>query len=119
MNRTRRRPFIGMGRYPESLQSATAELNLEGNDDILLPDHPAPRPPILATLESLLAASPTLLTCRELLERRASPPRAQNRACAPPPAVFILTDFDHWSSCVPGSEGFRWPDAVANSLSDR
>src|SRR5204863_6078936 len=34
---TRRRTFTGVGRYPDTLQSATAELNPEGTDYVLLP----------------------------------------------------------------------------------
>src|SRR5438094_8536417 len=42
---TRRRTFTGVGRYPGTLQTATAELNLEGTDYVLLPDRPPPYPP--------------------------------------------------------------------------
>jgi hypothetical protein len=73
---TRRRTLTGVGRYPETLQSATAELNLAGTDYLLLPDSPAPHPPLLTTLQTLLAQSPTPLTRRELLERwPGEPPR--------------------------------------------
>jgi hypothetical protein len=44
----------GVGRYPETLQSATAELNLAGTDYLLVPDGPAPHPPLLTTLQTLL-----------------------------------------------------------------
>ncbi len=65
---TRRRTFTGVGRYPGTLQAAHAELNPDGTDYVLLPDStPPPHPPLLATLQALLAASPTPLTRRELL----------------------------------------------------
>jgi hypothetical protein len=70
---TRRRTFTGVGRYPETLQTATAELNPEGTDYVLLPDNTAPAPPLLGTLQTLLAASATPLTCRELLARWPAP----------------------------------------------
>ncbi|MBI3823761.1 MAG: AAA family ATPase [Planctomycetes bacterium] len=69
VNMTRRRTFTGVGRYPETLQTVSAELNPEGTDYVLLPDSPAPHPPLLSTLQTLLKASPTPLTCRELLDR--------------------------------------------------
>ena len=50
LSMTRRRTFTGLGRYPETLQAATAELNPEGTDYVLLPDHPALHPPLLSTL---------------------------------------------------------------------
>jgi hypothetical protein len=80
---TRRRPFTGVGRYPETLQTATADLNPEGTDYILLPDCPAPPPPLFSTLQTLLAASPTPLTRRELFERWPAP--------APSPATLWRT----------------------------
>jgi hypothetical protein len=58
-----------VGRYPDTLQAVSAELNAEGTDYLLLPDSPAPHPPLLATLQTLLAESPTPLTCNELLAR--------------------------------------------------
>jgi hypothetical protein len=70
---SRRRIFTGVGRYPETLQTATAELNPEGTDYVLLPDSPAPPPPLLCTLQTLLTASPTPLTCSELLDRWPAP----------------------------------------------
>jgi hypothetical protein len=73
---TRRRTFTGVGRYPGSLQSATADLNPEGTDYILLPDSAPSHPPLLATLQTLLCESPTPLTRRELIARWPSdPPR--------------------------------------------
>lgn len=66
---TRRRIFTGVGRYPETLQTAAAELNADGTDYVLLPDSPPPHAPMLATLQTLLTASPAPLTCRELLTR--------------------------------------------------
>jgi hypothetical protein len=66
---TRRRGFTGVGRYPDTLQTARAELNAEGTDYVLLPDSPEPPPPLLATLQTLLTESPTPLTGRELLAR--------------------------------------------------
>jgi hypothetical protein len=68
---TRRRHFTGVGRYPETLQSASAELNSEGTDYVLEPETPAPHPPILTTLQTLLTG--TSLSCRELLDRWPSP----------------------------------------------
>src|SRR5258708_2437143 len=59
---TRRRTFTGVGRYPGTLQTATAELNPEGTDYLLLPDSSPPHPPLLTTLQTLLAESPTPLT---------------------------------------------------------
>jgi hypothetical protein len=64
----RRRIFTGVGRYPETLQTVTAELNPEGTDYMLLEGSPAPQPPLLNTLQTLLTQSPTPLTCRELLD---------------------------------------------------
>ncbi len=66
---TRRRTFTGVGRYPDTLPSATAELNPEGTDYVLLPDSPEPHAPLLGTLQTLLSDSPTPLTRRELLAR--------------------------------------------------
>jgi hypothetical protein len=66
---TRRRTFTGVGRYPDTLQTATAELNVEGTDYVLLGDSPPPHPPLLGTLQTLLTESPTPLTRRELLAR--------------------------------------------------
>ena len=37
VNMTRRRTFTGVGRYPETLQTATAELNPAGTDYVLQP----------------------------------------------------------------------------------
>jgi hypothetical protein len=70
---TRRRTFSGIGRYPETLQAASAELYSEGTDYLLLPESPAPPPHLLPTLKALLAQSPTLLTRRELLARWPAP----------------------------------------------
>lgn len=64
---TRRRTFSGVGRYPGTLQTVSAELNAEGTDYRLLPGGSAPGPPLFATLEALLRASPVPLTRRELL----------------------------------------------------
>jgi hypothetical protein len=65
----RRRIFTGVGRYPGILQSASAELNPDGTDYTLSPETPAPHPPLLATLQSLLSESATPLTRQELLTR--------------------------------------------------
>jgi hypothetical protein len=74
---TRRRTFTGVGRYPDTLQAASAELNPEGTDYLLLEGSAPPQPPLLATLQALLAASPTPLTRQELLARwPGAPPRA-------------------------------------------
>jgi hypothetical protein len=70
---TRRRTFTGIGRYPETLQAASAELNSEGTDYLLLSESPAPPPHLLPTLKALLAQSPTPLTRRELLARWPGP----------------------------------------------
>ena len=76
---TRRRTFTGVGRYPGTLGTVSAELNAEGTDYLLLPDGAPPCAPLLATLEALLGASPVPLTCRELLARWPnSPPRADS-----------------------------------------
>jgi hypothetical protein len=66
---TRQRIITGVGRYPGTLQSATAELNPAGTDYMLEGDRPERQPPLLTTLQALLNASPTPLTGRELLER--------------------------------------------------
>jgi hypothetical protein len=70
---TRRRTFTAVGRYPETLQSASAELNAEGTDYLLLGDSPAPHPPLLGTLQTLLGDSTVPLSRRELLERWPGP----------------------------------------------
>src|SRR5262245_48688255 len=73
---TRRRLFTAAGRFPGTLQTVTAELNAEGTDYMLLADSQPPHPPLLATLQTLLAASPTPLTHHELLARwPGDPPR--------------------------------------------
>jgi hypothetical protein len=69
LGRTRRRTFTGVGRYPDTLETAGAELNSEGTDYLLLPDSPAPQPPLLAILQTLLSESPTPLIRHELLAR--------------------------------------------------
>jgi hypothetical protein len=74
---TRRRTFTGVGRYPGTLGTVSAELNAEGTDYLLLPDGAPPCAPLLATLEALLGASPVPLTRQELLARWPEPvPRA-------------------------------------------
>jgi hypothetical protein len=70
---TRRRTFTGVGRYPGTLQAVSAELNPEGTDYRVLPDGPPLDPPLFATLEALLRASPEPLTRRELLARWPEP----------------------------------------------
>lgn len=75
---TRRRTFTGVGRYPETLQTATAELNPEGTDYVLLEGSTAAHPPVRATLQTLLMESSTPLTCRELLERWPGPAPRQD-----------------------------------------
>jgi hypothetical protein len=70
---TRRRSFTGVGRYPDSLQAVSAELNAEGTDYRVLPDGPPHGPPLFATLEALLRASPVPLTRQELLARWPEP----------------------------------------------
>jgi hypothetical protein len=66
---TRSRTITGVGRYPGTLQSVTAELNADGTDYLLDGDPPNRQPPLLPTLQALLGESPTPLTSRELLER--------------------------------------------------
>lgn len=65
---TRRRRFNGVGRYPGTLQTATAELNAEGTDYEVLGD-PSPHPPLVVTLQALLMESPVPLNRRETLAR--------------------------------------------------
>ena len=52
---------------------ASAELNAEGTDYLLLPGSTPPNPPLFATLHALLRASPVPLTRRELLARWPDP----------------------------------------------
>lgn len=66
---TRRRTFTGVGRYPETMQTATAELNLEGTDYVLQEANASAHAPLLPTLQALLMDSPTSLTRQELLAR--------------------------------------------------
>ena len=78
---TRRRIFTGVGRYPGTLQTATAELNPEGTDYIMLTDSPSPHAPLLGTLQTLLRASSTPLSREEILCRWPEgepPPRADS-----------------------------------------
>jgi hypothetical protein len=70
---TRRRTFTGVGRYPGTLRSVTAELNAEGTDYVLVGGDAPPRAPMLPTLKTLLAQSSTPLTHRELLARWPGP----------------------------------------------
>ena len=70
---TRRRTFTGVGRYPGTLQAVSAELNPEGTDYLVLPGGTPPCPPLFATLEALLRASPVPLTRQELLARWPEP----------------------------------------------
>jgi hypothetical protein len=70
---TRRRIFTGVGRYPDTPQAVSAELNAEGTDYLLSPDSSPPCPPLLPPLQALLAASPVPLTRNELLARWPSP----------------------------------------------
>ena len=74
MGPTRRRIFNGVGRYPDTLQAVTAELNAEGTDYLLLPGSTPADPPLFATLQALLQAGPVPLTRRELLARWPDPP---------------------------------------------
>jgi hypothetical protein len=67
--RTRRRTFVGVGRDPRTLELVHAELNPEGTDYQVLKGPPPPTPPILTTIQTLLAESPTPLTHHELLAR--------------------------------------------------
>ena len=70
---TRRRNFSGVGRYPRTLETLTAELNPEGTDYALLENSPTAHAPLLSTLQSLLAQSAVPLTCRDLLDRWPGP----------------------------------------------
>ena len=70
---TRRRTFTGVGRYPGTLEAVSAELNAEGTDYRALPGGTQPCPPLFATLEALLRASPVPLTRQELLARWPGP----------------------------------------------
>jgi hypothetical protein len=72
---TRRRQFLGVGRYPGTLQQVTAELNAEETDYLILPDQ-APEPsggPGLETVRQLLSQSPEPLTRQEILARWPEP----------------------------------------------
>jgi hypothetical protein len=76
---TRRRIFTGVGRYPGTLESVTAELNAAGTDYVLVEDTVAPSPTLQATLQSLLSASPEPLTHRDLQSRwPGDPPRGDS-----------------------------------------
>jgi hypothetical protein len=70
---TRHGTFTGVGRYPDTLQAVTAELNAEGTDYLRSPDGPPSSPPLLTTVQALLAASPEPLTRRDLLARWPDP----------------------------------------------
>src|SRR5262249_35118713 len=70
---TRRRTFTGLGRYPETLQAAIAELTSDGPDSFPPPEAPAPPPPLPPPLKPLLAKTPTPLPRRELLARWPAP----------------------------------------------
>jgi hypothetical protein len=70
---TRRRTFTGVGGYPGTLGVVSAELNAEGTDYGVLAGGPPPGPPLFATLEALLRASPMPLTRQELLARWPEP----------------------------------------------
>lgn len=72
---TRRRHFSAVGRYPDTLDSLTAELNLEGTNYIFSSDPPAAAAPLLlSTVQQLLGVSPTPLTREELRARWPGPP---------------------------------------------
>jgi hypothetical protein len=78
---TRRRTFRGVGRYPETLQSVSAELNPAGTDYVMLDADSSPHAPLLTTLQALLRASSTPLSRQEILSRwpeSESPPRADS-----------------------------------------
>jgi hypothetical protein len=60
------------------MQSVTAELTLDGTDYVIVPDGSPPAAPLLATVQVPLAASPTPLTHRELLERWPDEPLRQD-----------------------------------------
>jgi hypothetical protein len=80
---TRRRTFRGVGRYPETLQTATAELNAAGTDYILADADAPPRPLLLTTLQTLLGASSTPLSRQEILCRwpQSEPPPRGDSLC--------------------------------------
>jgi hypothetical protein len=64
---TRRRNFTCVGRYPDTLENTSAELNREGTDYVLAKDCTPARPPFLAILQTLLAETP--LTRQEIFDR--------------------------------------------------
>jgi putative intracellular protease/amidase len=77
--RTRRRTFTGVGRYPDTLECVTAELNADGTDYVLTDGSIALPGALLATLQSLLSVSLEPLTQRDLLTRwPGDPPRADS-----------------------------------------
>jgi hypothetical protein len=47
----RRRIFTGVGRYPDTLPSVTADLNAEGTDYVIVPDGPVAQPTLLDTVQ--------------------------------------------------------------------
>lgn len=79
----RRRAFVGVGRYPGTLQHVVAELNPDGTDYAVLPNAP-PEPqlgPTLETVKEILSASAEPLTRPEILARwpeSEPPPRADS-----------------------------------------
>jgi hypothetical protein len=92
---TRRRIITGVGRYPGTLESVTAELNAEGTDYTLIDTSAEPAAPtLLSTVQELLAASSDPLTQRDLLTRwPGTPPRddSLSRALARGVETGVLT----------------------------
>jgi hypothetical protein len=83
-----------VGRYPDSLQWAEAELNAEGTDYLLAPDTPPAHVPILTVLQSLLAGNATPLTHHDLLARWPGPaphPDSLHRTLAAAVQCGLLT----------------------------
>jgi hypothetical protein len=92
---SRRRTFHGVGRYPGTIQSITAELNPEGTDYALLPDESgvsgtAGQPAAFEIVRAILRQSDKPLTRQEILARwpeSQTPPhpdslwRTLNRGC--------------------------------------
>jgi hypothetical protein len=71
---SRRRSFHGVGRYPGTIQSITAELNPAGTDYVLLPNESdavsaAGQPPALEIVRAILRQGDKPLTRQEIIAR--------------------------------------------------
>gem|GEM_PF-2591094 len=66
---TRRRRFLGTGRYPDTPQRLLAEMNADGTDDLLRADDQPEDSAVLDTLCAVLRESPTPPTRDEILAR--------------------------------------------------